>query len=229
MNQKEILKNLLLLDHPELLEKVDISRTKTNKTVMSCEQELSKEFEKLFNLIIKNGISRLSAEQQFGKELREKIKHCIQKSYFAGLDYVTKVTKIPVNLTTDDVLTIENKTEEIYQAFFDKVDKINWKYEFLSNPMLIAQINALPQTVMFNMVQIATTQAVLSLNANGQISSKEVIFTTEQDASVCNFCYPYHDRIFQADDPAKPEIPIHPNCRCRYLIYSNEQRMPLIG
>jgi hypothetical protein len=229
MNYREALRNLILIDNPEYLEAIDISRTKTNKIVMKCEEELSKEFNKLFDLIVKNSMSRLSAEQQFGKELKNKIKHCIQIAYFAGQDYVTKATKKPVQITIDDVIAIEQFTERIYNAFFDKVDKINWRYEFLSNPLLIAQINSLPSTIMINVVQVATTNSVQALYADGQINDKKLVFITEFDEKVCNICYPFHETLYESDDPNKPEIPLHPNCRCRYLVYSEDTRNPIVG
>ena len=229
MQQKDLIKALLILENPQYLEAIDISRTKTNKTVMACEEELSKEFNKLFNLIIKNSMTRLSAEQQFGKEIRGKINACIQKAYFAGQSYVAKATKKPVVLTVDDVIFMEDLTDKIYNAFFDKVDKINWRYEFLSNPLLIAQVNSLPQTVMINVVQIATTNAIQALYSDGSINSNKVIFKNDPSSNVCNFCYPLDDRIFEANDPNKPEIPVHPNCHCRYLVYSETDKSPIVG
>jgi len=43
-----------------------------------------------------------------------------------------------------------------------------------------------------------------------------VRFISEKGTNSCKACLANDGKIFSVDDPQKPELPIHPNCRCRY-------------
>jgi len=218
-----------VLECPEALEAVDVSRTKTNRTANKCEKELEKELENLFSLIVKNNMSELSARQQFEEELRSKVRHCVQKSFFAGMDYVGIATGVQPALQVQDVMIMEQVTEEILNDFFTKVSQREWKnVEFVSDNMLQNQINTIASSNMFRIINLATTSSMQALNAQGQVAQRDLVFTTEDDINVCPVCYPYHDRIYSFDDEFKPELPIHPHCRCRYLV-ADDQGNGIVG
>ena len=44
-----------------------------------------------------------------------------------------------------------------------------------------------------------------------------VCFSAELGKNCCKACQENHGKIFEADDPERPEIPLHPNCRCKYI------------
>ena len=44
-----------------------------------------------------------------------------------------------------------------------------------------------------------------------------VCFAAERGKNCCKTCQENHGRIFRADDPERPEIPVHPNCKCKYI------------
>ena len=48
-----------------------------------------------------------------------------------------------------------------------------------------------------------------------------VIFTSEHGSISCAECLQYNGKIFDIEDPALPQLPIHPNCRCKYVSLSN--------
>ena len=50
----------------------------------------------------------------------------------------------------------------------------------------------------------------------GKIEIKLVKFVSDKGSNSCEECLKHHGEIFQADDPDKPDLPIHPNCRCKY-------------
>ena len=43
-----------------------------------------------------------------------------------------------------------------------------------------------------------------------------VKFISDKDPNSCENCLKHHGEIFRLDDPNKPKLPIHPNCRCKY-------------
>ena len=45
---------------------------------------------------------------------------------------------------------------------------------------------------------------------------KLVRFISDKGPNSCKACLEHHGKIFKHDDPNKPLLPIHPNCRCRY-------------
>ena len=51
--------------------------------------------------------------------------------------------------------------------------------------------------------------------------TKYVKFITDKGRNSCETCLQYNNQIFAEDDSLKPELPIHPNCRCRYETVTN--------
>lgn len=41
-------------------------------------------------------------------------------------------------------------------------------------------------------------------------------FVAEKDGRCCEKCKRFDGKVFSDEDPAKPELPIHPNCRCTW-------------
>ena len=58
---------------------------------------------------------------------------------------------------------------------------------------------------------------------NGKTEIKLVKFISDKGPNSCDACLAHHDEVFQADDPDKPELPIHPNCRCKYELLTQEE------
>ena len=42
-------------------------------------------------------------------------------------------------------------------------------------------------------------------------------FVAERDGNCCEKCKRFDGKVFSDEDPAKPELPIHPNCRCKFI------------
>ena len=57
----------------------------------------------------------------------------------------------------------------------------------------------------------------------GKTEIKLIRFISDKGPNSCEDCLKHHGEVFQFDDPEKPELPIHPNCRCKYeLLTPNE-------
>ena len=56
----------------------------------------------------------------------------------------------------------------------------------------------------------------------GKIEIKLVKFVSDKGPNSCEDCLKHHGEVFQLDDPEKPELPIHPNCRCKYELLTQD-------
>jgi hypothetical protein len=66
---------------------------------------------------------------------------------------------------------------------------------------------------------------------NGKNEIKLVKCISDRGPNSCKECLKHHGEVFRADDSNKPELPIHPNCRCKYepIDTSNKNTAMLIG
>ena len=77
-------------------------------------------------------------------------------------------------------------------------------------------------------INIQERQIVMELDQiiqmlKGKTEIKLVKFISDKGPNSCEDCLKHHGEVFQLDDPEKPELPIHPNCRCKYeLLTPNE-------
>jgi hypothetical protein len=51
----------------------------------------------------------------------------------------------------------------------------------------------------------------------GKTEVKLVRFISDKGPNSCKACLVHHGKVFRADDPDKPKLPIHPNCRCKFV------------
>ena len=57
----------------------------------------------------------------------------------------------------------------------------------------------------------------------GKTEINLVKFISDKGPTSCEECLKHHGEIFQTDDPDRPELPIHPNCRCKYEPLTQEE------
>ena len=237
MSLREAVRNLLVLEHPEYVPQ--LGRTKTTKKLLDCEKMLGSYFQKLFKIIDKNDMSVLASQQQFGIELHDKVLDCIQKSYFIGQDYVAKATKSIIPLTVNDVKIIQSKVADMEERFWtligNKDQKIESTFDQISN-----YLNSMASQGVFSVNSTATQTGLKALQALNQqknnalspdaepIKTQRLIFMNDESSNVCDLCEPLNGRTFDADED-KYEIPLHHNCRCRYIIEDYESGTPVLG
>ena len=59
----------------------------------------------------------------------------------------------------------------------------------------------------------------------GKTEPQLVRFISDKGPNSCKDCLKHHGQIFCADAPDKPKLPIHPNCRCKYELLTQEESM----
>ena len=237
MSLREAVRNLLVLEHPEYVP--ILGRTKTTKKLLDCEKMLGSYFQKLFKIIDKNDMSVLASQQQFGNELHDKVLDCIQQSYFAGQDYVAKATKSTIPITVIDVKIIQSKVADIEDRFWTLIGSKDQKIES-SIDQINNYLNSMVSQSVFGINPTATQTGLQALQALNQqknsalsadaepIVTQRLIFMNDEASNVCDLCSPLHGRTFEADEE-KYEIPLHHNCRCRYIIEDYESGTPVLG
>ena len=57
----------------------------------------------------------------------------------------------------------------------------------------------------------------------GKTEIKLVKFISDKGPNSCEDCLKHHGEVFQLDDPNKPELPIHPYCRCKYELLTPKE------
>jgi len=50
-------------------------------------------------------------------------------------------------------------------------------------------------------------------------SDQIVVYRLENDHEVADECDLYADEVYTGNDPDRPELPIHPNCKCYWEDY----------
>ena len=50
-------------------------------------------------------------------------------------------------------------------------------------------------------------------------------FVSERGPHCCNACLALDGKVFRADDPDIPELPIHPNCRCKLVEQDSREQV----
>ena len=50
-------------------------------------------------------------------------------------------------------------------------------------------------------------------------------FVSERGPHCCSACLAHDGKVFQADDPDLPELPIHPNCRCKLVEQDSREQV----
>ena len=54
---------------------------------------------------------------------------------------------------------------------------------------------------------------------------KQLRFVSERGPNCCSACLALDGKVFQADDPDLPELPIHPNCRCKLVEQDSREQV----
>ena len=50
----------------------------------------------------------------------------------------------------------------------------------------------------------------------GKTEPKLIRFISDKGPNSCKACLEHHGKIFRANAPDKPKLPIHPNCQCKF-------------
>jgi len=228
--------------------------TITSRKTRECEQELQGKLARFSNLMknrIDKGNSLDAMRQEFGPQVLDAISKCIRDVYFAGFNYVEKVTKRTQQLTTFDInnitALINQEQDKFWQSVSDYTSKRTFTPEEEDVPghdltNTFAGISAsLATMALYSATQSATiaannqsAQLLSQINFGVEIEEPhtyQLIWVTERDSKVCPICQNLDGRTFDTRDPdiQRPGNDTHVNCRCRLLLVDTKTRQIFNG
>ena len=219
-----------------ITEKANLARTSTTIFSDKKQNELDVKLGRIATRIktMKNkGIQDYDIKEEFEFSVNDLISNYVEDTYLNGRNYAFKVNKIRVPLTTDDISKMDQLRIEFNERFWGMVFAAEVK-EFgisllgsfvksLVSDLVTKSTNDAALQTMSDQSRLA--QSTLSTNKiKGTFTDLETIrveFTTRKDEKVCPICSPLDGKQYNFDDPSKPEIPQHHNCRCRLLQVKN--------
>lgn len=219
-----------------LTEKADLARTNTTKFSDEKQIELETKLGRIADQIKtmkKKGIDDMDIKDKFEIQVKSLISDYVEDTYLNGRKYAIKTNKIRTPLEVEDIQNMNEMKQNFEARFWGLVNNAEVK-EFaidvlgsfvrtMVSDLVTKSTNMAALTTMNQQSRLA--QAILATQSiRGSFVDLEEItleFTTRKDERVCPICSPLDGKRFDFDDPSKPDIPVHPNCRCRYLEVKN--------
>lgn len=220
-----------------ITEKADLARTKTTQFSDQKQNELETKLGRIANQIKtmkKKGIDDFDIKDKFEIQVKSLISDYIEDTYLNGRKYAVKVNKIRTPLEVEDIQNMNEMKQNFEGRFWGLVgdsevkefaiDVLGSFVRTMVSDLVTKSTNMAALTAMNQQSRLA--QAILATNAiRGSfvpdLEEIQLEFTTRKDERVCPICSPLDGKRYDFDDPSKPDIPVHPNCRCRFLEVKN--------
>lgn len=195
--------------------------TKTSRAVREIENELAGKLKRIAQTIRKDPFfpeNLTGLQQKYGYEVSLLIQSAVQRTYMAGIEYVSDFEDIPALLTSEDIQNIQQKTRVEVDAFWRTIsrDMLNNQASGLTKAVNIgAAAGLLATAVAFGTLSSATIDKTKQLDAEATVT-----WITARDERVCPVCRPLHGKTWKVGDSSllTPIRDTHPNCRCRLLL-----------
>lgn len=201
-----------LLEQLEDIGRPNIARTQTSRDSDRLIDSMTLALTPFVTAYLKNGqFSPIELDQLSVLFLQH-----AQDQYFLGKDYADKANNDKKPLSTKD---LHNAQMLAAQAQADFISSLAKQY-------LVKQPDDIAKTAGVVAGLAAVTLGIKALN-KGTISHAETVeFVTRRDSKVCPICEPLDSNIYEVDQNTGivkdgPLIPVHPNCRCRYLVVNS--------
>lgn len=140
-----------------------------------------------------------------------------QDQYFLGHDYADKAKggdKTPVSQI--DLQNMQSLASQAQTNFIASLSKQRAATSRDDTALTAGTIAGLA----------AVTLGIKALNRGTIAHADRVEFVTRRDYRVCPICEVYDGKVYDVDERTGmvkdgPVLPVHPNCRCRYLVLSS--------
>ena len=210
-----------------------------NRKLKPIENLLNKILLNFYTKNIKGSLSPVQIlKQKYDRRLRALITKPIQDSYMVAVNTIADKTDVPISLTPNDLVNIENVVNQTSEAFWNTCTRLVFRQiEFNTENRIAAKINLFSEIAAF--VGNAVKSVFQSFNTGirsklsevrGLIDDEPEItqleltarvrFMTAGDSRVDPvFCAPLEGQEFDINDPDLDDAtpPLHKFCRCRLI------------
>lgn len=136
-----------------------------------------------------------------------------QDQYFLGHDYADKKRGDKTPVSPADLQNMQNLATQAQTSFITSLNRQRAATSRDDTALAAGTIAGLA----------AVTLGIKALNQGTIAHAEKVEFVTRRDYRVCPICEVYDGKVYDVDARTGivkdgPLIPVHPNCRCRYLI-----------
>jgi hypothetical protein len=214
------------------------SNRQINRKLKPLENRLNKVLLNFYTKNIKGSLSPVQIlKQKYDRRLKALITKPIQDAYMVAVSTVADKTDIPVSLSPNDLINIQNIVNQTSEAFWNTCIKLVSRQIEFDTVNKIAAINLFSEIAAFignavkSVFQAFNTGIISKLSEVRSLIGEEpdistipvtgvVRFMTAGDSKVDPvFCAPLDGQEFDINDPdlidATP--PLHLHCRCRLV------------
>lgn len=149
------------------------------------------------------------------KKLTDLFLNHAQDQYFLGHAYADKASDKNTPVSQSDLLSARVLAQDAQRDFITSLAKQRANAHGVTDRM------ALTAGTIAGLA--AATLGIRALNQGTIAHAEKVEFVTRRDFRVCPICEPLDGNVYEVDERTGivkdgPLIPLHPKCRCRYLV-----------
>jgi len=214
------------------------SNKQINRKLKPIENRLNKVLLNFYNANVKGSLTPVQIlKQKYDRRLRALINGPIEDSYMVAVNTVAQKTDVPITLTANDLMNIQNIVNQTSEAFWNTCIKLVDRQIQFDTVNKIAAINLFSEIAAFVGNAVKSVFTAFNTAITSKLSEVRSLIGEEPDISTIPvtgvvrfmtagdnrvdpvFCAPLEGQEFDVDDPdlldATP--PLHIGCRCRLV------------
>lgn len=201
----------------ERLGTIDISRTKVSR---ESDKDIDT-FAIMLGIFVAVYLAKGFFSQQEKEELGTLFRKNVESQYLRGQRYVDDKTGEPKPLRREDIDKIEELATKAERDFIADLEKRSIKTK--PGP---EEEEKTEEALEHVAERTASDTGIRALNQGTVSHARYVMFASRRDQRVCPICEGFDGNVYKVDQATSiikngPIIPVHPNCRCRYVVFED--------